>query len=86
MARRLVDHDSILEWARARGATPARVVAAIHDESDPGLRLQFKGNGHGSDETVVPISWDEWFKTFDAFGLALVVDDRETASPLNGVH
>jgi hypothetical protein len=82
-----VDHDSIIEWANARGASPARVATSIHDESDPGLRLQFKGNGHGGDELLVPISWDEWFKTFDAYGLALVVDDRDLASKrvTNGV-
>ena len=86
MARRLVDHASIIEWANARGASPARVATPVHSESDPGLRLEFKGNGHGSDELLVSISWDEWFKTFDAYGLALVVDDRDSSKRVtNGV-
>ena len=76
MARRLVDHDSIMEWANARGAGPARVARHTQDDSDPGLRLQFMGSGNGVDEVLIPISWDEWFKTFDAYRLALVVDDR----------
>ena len=77
MARRLVDHTSIIEWALARGAGPAR-VAQTHDESDPGLRLQFAANGANAvDELLIPISWEEWFRTFDAFRLALVVDDRD---------
>ena len=80
MARRLVDHASILEWANTRGASPARVATPLQNESDPGLRLQFTGNGHSSDEVLVPISWDEWFTTFDAYRLALVVDDRDLAS------
>lgn len=79
MARRLVDHGSILEWAASRGASPARVATPVRDQSDPGLRLQFQGNGHGTEEALVPISWDEWFTTFDAYGLALVVDDRDPA-------
>jgi hypothetical protein len=79
MARRLVDRDSILEWAATRRASPARVATPVRDESDPGLRLQFEGNGRGSDEVLVPISWDEWFTTFEAYRLALVVDDRDPA-------
>ena len=87
MARRLVNHESIIEWATARGASPARVATPLDNESDPGLRLQFKGNGHGTEELLVPISWDEWFKTFDAYRLALVVDDRDLVSKhvTNGV-
>ena len=49
MARRLVDHASILEWANTRGASPARVATPLQNESDPGLRLQFTGNGHSSE-------------------------------------
>ena len=90
MARRLVDHESIIEWANARGASPARVATPLDSESDPGLRLAFKGNGQGGEELLVPISWDEWFKTFDAYGLALVVDDRDASkrvtSGLSGPH
>jgi hypothetical protein len=91
MARRLVDHERIIEWAQTRGARPARVATPTGDESDPGLRLQFTGNGHGVDESLIPISWDEWFKTFDAHRLALVVDDRDrrwqhTADAGRGPH
>ena len=79
MARRLVDRESILEWAAGRGASPAKPAAPVHDQSDPGLRLQVLGNGHGTDELLVPITWEEWFTTVEAHGLALVVDDREPA-------
>jgi hypothetical protein len=105
MARRLVDHRAIIEWALARGAGPAR-VAETQDESDPGLRLQFTGNAadgpnegdgtngpsgpngpNGIDEPLIPISWEEWFRTFDAFRLALVVDDRDFRwPPLANAH
>jgi hypothetical protein len=79
MARRLVDRDSILEWAASRGASPARVATPVRNQSDPGLRLQFLENGNGPEEPLVPISWDEWFTTFEAHRLALVVDDRDPA-------
>ena len=82
MARRLVDHNSIIEWASVRGARPARVALPGPDGSDPGLRLTFNDNGH-SEELLMPISWDEWFRVFDAYRLALVVDDRMLGSAIN---
>ena len=77
MPKRLVDRKSIMEWADAHQASPARVSDPATDRSDPGLRLAFKGNGYGSDEVLTPISWDEWFATFDEQRLALVVDDPD---------
>jgi hypothetical protein len=77
MPKRLTDRKSIMEWADAHQASPARVARPAGDESDPGLRLAFKGNGYGSDELLTPISWDEWFAAFDEQRLALVVDDPD---------
>jgi hypothetical protein len=77
MSKRLVDRKSIIEWADAHQASPARVSDAARDQSDPGLRLAFKGNGYGGDEPLTVISWDEWFETFDEHKLALVVDDPD---------
>ena len=77
MPRRLTDRKSIIEWAEAHNAGPARVAHPAPGDSDPGLRLEFKGNGHGSDEILTRISWDEWFRTFERHGLALLVDDPD---------
>jgi hypothetical protein len=77
MGRQLVDRKSIIEWADAHQASPARVSQPGDDQSDPGLRLAFKGNGYDSDEPLTPISWDEWFKTFEDRGLAFVVEDPD---------
>lgn len=77
MPKRLVDRKSIMEWADAHQASPARVADTARDQSDPGLRLAFKGNGYGSDEPLLAISWDEWFRTFEEHRLALVVEDPD---------
>ena len=93
MARRLVDRERIIAWANARGAVPARVAETPHDESDPGLRLDFfgasaaeGGDGAGTEraeEKLLPISWDEWFRTFEKYRLALVVDELEASAAVN---
>ena len=92
MARRLVDRESILEWAASRGASPARVATEVRDQFDPGLRLQFLGNGHGTEELLIPISWDEWFSTvqdpiaYDVRGLEVVAgEDVAFSQSLNHV-
>lgn len=69
-----VDHDTIREWAEARGGKPSAVIRTERG-NDPGvIRLDFPGySGAGSLEEI---SWDEWFKKFDESGLALAYQDR----------
>jgi len=72
------NHDQIRRWAEARHAQPARVKGTGSRGSDPGMiRLDFPGySGRGKLE---PISWNQWFKSFDDNDLALVYQEK-TAS------
>jgi hypothetical protein len=70
----LTDHEDIRRWAEARGATPARVKGSGGDGNLGIIQLDFPG--YRGEETLEPISWEEWFKAFDQKGLALVVQDR----------
>jgi hypothetical protein len=86
MARRLIDRERIIAWANARGVSPARLADGPFDQSDPGLRLEFLGDPQdrgAEDERLLPISWDEWFRTFEKYRLALVIDDREFSPAIN---
>ena len=72
------DHEEIRRWAEERGAQPA-CVRGTGDEGDIGmLRLEFPGAPGAHDESLQPISWDDWFRKFDERGLALLYQD-ETA-------
>jgi hypothetical protein len=69
----LVDHDAIREWAKARGATPARVTK---DGKDAGtLAFDFH---EGPGFAVRPIGWASWFSSLDHAGLALLI---QTSTP-----
>jgi hypothetical protein len=71
-----VDHDTIREWAVARGGKPAHVKAA-GSKSDPGiLRIDFPG--YSGANRLEEISWDDFFKAFEENDLALVYQE-ETA-------
>lgn len=64
------DHDEIRQWAEERGAQPS-CVRGTGGEGDIGMiRLDFPG--YSGEQSLEPISWDEWFEKFDESGLALL--------------
>jgi ferritin-like metal-binding protein YciE len=73
-AQPLTDHEEIRRWAEERGATPT-CVRGTGGKGDVGMiRLDFPGfSGEGKLE---PISWDDWFRSFDENSLALLVQER----------
>ncbi len=76
-AEPLTDHDQIQQWAEDRGAKPC-CVKKTGSKSDVGMiRLEFPG--YSGEETLQPISWDEWFEKFDESHLALIVQETTAA-------
>ncbi len=71
------DHEVIRKWAEERGAKPA-CVRGTGGKGDIGmLRIDFPG--WSGEESLQPISWEDWFEKFDERELALVYQE-ETAS------
>lgn len=75
-AEPVTDHRRIREWAEARGGKPA-CVKGTGGKGDTGMiRLDFPG--YSGEESLEPISWEEWFRAFDENNLALLIQE-ETA-------
>jgi hypothetical protein len=73
-AEPITDHARIRQWAETRGAKPS-CVRGTGGKADPGMiRLDFPGYSGG--DSLQEISWDEWFKAFDANNLALLVQEK----------
>jgi hypothetical protein len=53
------DHETIRRWVEERGGRPARVKGTAKGD-DPGL-LRIDYPGFSGEETLEPISWEEWF-------------------------
>ena len=67
------DHKFIREWVEERGGTPA-CVKGTGGRKDPGMiRIDFPG--WSGEDSLEPISWDEWFKAFDDNKLAFLYQD-----------
>ncbi|WFE26482.1 hypothetical protein O7623_24650 [Solwaraspora sp. WMMD791] len=64
----------IKKWAQARGGSPA-TVGAPRDGRPSVLRIDFPGYGGAN---LRPISWDEWFATFDERRLNFIYQEQRT--------
>lgn len=70
------DHDVIRNWAEERSATPSHVKRTGSAE-DVGI-LRFDFPGYSGEESLEPVSWEQFFDKFDERGLVLVFEE-ETA-------
>nr|WP_245670135.1 hypothetical protein [Micromonospora mirobrigensis] len=68
------NHEVIQRWARARSARPA-TIAGTEREGRPGV-LTFNIPGYRESSRIREISWDDWFRTFDARRLNLIYQEQ----------
>jgi hypothetical protein len=71
------DHDEIRRWVEEHGGRPVRVRGTENGTGAGVLRIDFPG-GAGEDQ-LEPISWDEWFKTFDENDLAFLYQEQKAS-------
>src|SRR5581483_4178449 len=71
------DHDEIRRWAEERNGKPSHVKTTGEGEDVGILRLDFPGYSGG--DSLVEISWDQWFDKFDERGLALIYQDTTSS-------
>jgi hypothetical protein len=68
------DHEVIRQWAEKRKGTPATVAETADDDGAGILRIDFPG--YAGEQTLEPISWDEFFDKFDESELAFVYQEE----------
>jgi hypothetical protein len=74
MAEVVTDHDTIRKWAESKGGRPA-AVDRTHQGGDVGIiRIMFPDAPRSEHESLVEISWDEFFQEFDKRQLALLYE------------
>lgn len=73
-AEKTTDHDTIRQWAEARGGEPAAVADTLSDDKK-GALLRFRFQ---DEDDLEVIEWDEFFSIFEDNGLAVLLQD-ETA-------
>lgn len=69
------DHEEIKRWVEERGGKPTIVKGTENDGEGAGLlRIDFPGYSGAS--SLEPVSWDEFFKTFDEKNLEFLYQDK----------
>lgn len=74
MTETTTDHGTIRQWAEGKGGKPA-AVQRTHQGGDVGIvRIMFPEAQQSEHESLVEISWDEFFEEFEKRNLALIYD------------
>jgi len=74
MAEVTTDHDTIRKWTESHGGKPA-AVRRTHQGGDVGIiRVMFPDAPQSEHDSLVEITWDEFFKEFEQRQLALLYD------------
>lgn len=74
MAEVVTDHETIRKWAEAKGGRPA-AVDRTHKSGDVGIiRIMFPKAPQSEHESLVEISWNDFFEEFEKRELALLYE------------
>lgn len=73
-SRTTTDHDEIRNWVEERGGNPARVKGTEKGKSVGLLRIDYPG--FSGEDTLEPITWEEFFVAFDESKLAFLYQDE----------
>jgi hypothetical protein len=68
------NHDEIRRWVEAREGQPARVKGTGDDDSPGVLRIDYPG--FSGEDTLEPITWEEFFEAFDDNNLAFLYQEQ----------
>ncbi|HYF29011.1 MAG TPA: hypothetical protein VEA36_01435 [Candidatus Paceibacterota bacterium] len=68
--RRTTDHDRIERWAEERQGTPA-IIESTWDGNTAVLQIDFGD----PDESLMEITWDEFFRIFDDAELEFIYEE-----------
>jgi hypothetical protein len=68
------DHEIIKKWIEDRNGKPT-VVDGTQDKGDGAGLLRIDFEGFSGEDTLVEISWEEFFRTFELKSLAFLYDD-----------
>lgn len=84
MAEATTDHDTIRKWAESKGGKPA-AVERTHQGGDVGIvRIMFPDNPRSEHQSLVEITWDEFFQEFEKRDLALLYEKDSAFNKIVG--
>lgn len=84
------DHEEIKKWADKYRGRPEIIDQQGGGERMTGLRLDFPGKEDevymGENEDLEHVSWEEFFRQFDALDLAFEYEDKDDLPDPGGAY
>jgi hypothetical protein len=74
-AKTTTDHAAIRRWVEERGGRPVS-VEGTERRSDPAGVLRIDFPGHGAEEGLTELSWEDFFEKFEKEKLAFLHQDE----------
>jgi hypothetical protein len=74
------DHDEITRWVEERNGQPA-IVKGTESGGSALLRIDYPG--FTGEQTLEPVSWEEFFRIFDKNNLGFLYQDRTADGDLS---
>lgn len=81
IAKSTTDHEKIRKWVDERGGRPAMVEGSAKKNGFGALRIDFPGDS--GEEALEPITWQEFFWTFDRSNLAFLYHEPNDSEELS---
>jgi len=78
------NHQTIREWAEARGGVPARVIGTESNGDEGILRIHFPE--FSKSEGLEEISWDDFFGDFEKENLDFLYQDKKENGEQSTFH
>ncbi|HWB71432.1 MAG TPA: hypothetical protein VG452_04375 [Egibacteraceae bacterium] len=76
LTKKTTDHDTIRRWADERDGRPASVADTV-EAGEPGvLTIHFPGQDARHDRDLTDLTWDEFFRKFEAEQLAFLYQEQ----------
>jgi len=76
-AKVTTDHNEIKTWVEARGGQPARVIGTEDEGGSGVLRIDYPG--YSGEQTLEPVTWEEFFRGFEENKLAFLYQEETKA-------
>lgn len=68
------NHEQIKQWVEERGGRPAVVKGTPGKRTSGVLRIDYPG--YSGEDTLEPITWEEFFEAFEENNLAFLYQDE----------
>lgn len=78
-SKNTTDPNVVRKWVEARNGKPARVKSTASDDPDKAGLLRIDFPGYSGEESLEPIDWETFTRTFESQNLAFIYEEATSS-------